>query len=326
MQQLVSDSRPSSPALATPDKQANKRRSNHFALFSTIAICLLPALVLYLVFVLLPVGQAAYYSLYRWNGLDPLVHFVGLNNYIRIITTDHVFLKAVTNNVTIVALSLLLQLPFSLVLAMMIGRKLRGRTFFRTVFFLPYVLSDVVTAVIWMFIYRPDGGFLTAFLQAVFPNSQPPAFLANPNTVLFAIFVAMIWKYFGLHLVLYLTGIQNIPDELIEAARIDGASGVQIARYVTMPLLGSTIRLSVLLSALGSLQYFDLIWIISDGGPVNASETMATYLVHSGFKQFALGYGSAIGVVMFILCFGFALLYQRIVMREDLAGSVTSSR
>src|SRR5690348_5584783 len=196
MQQLVSEPRPSSPILATPDRQAGRRHSNRLALFGTVALCLLPALVLYVVFVLLPVGQAAYYSLYRWNGLDPLEHFIGLNNYVRIITTDRVFWKAVTNNVTIVALSLLLQLPLSLVLAMMIGRKLRGRTFFRTVFFLPYVLSDVVTAVIWMFIYRPDGGFLTAFLQAVFPNSQPPAFLGNPNTVLFAIFVAMIWKYF----------------------------------------------------------------------------------------------------------------------------------
>ncbi len=130
----------------------------------------------------------------------------------------------------------------------------------------------------------------------------------------------MLWKYFGFHLVLYLAGLQNIPQELPEAARTDGANHWQVTRYVTLPMLSSTIRLSVFLSILGSLQYFDLIFVMTDGGPVYATETMATYLVHKGFQSFQLGYGSAVGVVMFIFCFGFALVYQRWVMRQDLAG------
>jgi raffinose/stachyose/melibiose transport system permease protein len=133
----------------------------------------------------------------------------------------------------------------------------------------------------------------------------------------------MTWKYLGLSLVLYAAAIQSIPDELIEAARIDGASMIQVVRRITVPLMGSTIRLTILLSALGSLQYFDLIWVMTNGGPVHATETMATYLYKNGFESFELGYGSAVGVIMFMICFVFAILYQRFVMRRDLAGSVT---
>jgi raffinose/stachyose/melibiose transport system permease protein len=143
--------------------------------------------------------------------------------------------------------------------------------------------------------------------------------------VLYAIFVTMTWKYLGLSLVLYSAAIQNIPDELVEAARIDGASLIQTVRLITLPLLGSTIRLTILLSALGSLQYFDLIWVMTNGGPVHATETMATYLMKSGFQSFELGYGSAVGVIMFLICLVFALMYQRFVMSKDLAGSVTGT-
>jgi raffinose/stachyose/melibiose transport system permease protein len=135
----------------------------------------------------------------------------------------------------------------------------------------------------------------------------------------------MIWKYFGLHLVLYVAAIQNIPDEIIEAARLDGASIMQVVRHISLPLLGSTLRLSIFLSALGSLQYFDLIWIMSSGGPIHASETMATYLYKAGFQSFQLGYGSAVGVIMMLICFVFSLLYQRFIMRRDLAGSITTT-
>jgi raffinose/stachyose/melibiose transport system permease protein len=162
-------------------------------------------------------------------------------------------------------------------------------------------------------------------LQVLIPGFQAQAWLGNPSTVLISIFVVMIWKYFGLHLVLYVAAIQNIPNEIVEAARIDGASIMQVVRHINLPLMGSTIRLSIFLSALGSLQYFDLIWIMSNGGPVHASETMATYVYKSGFQSFELGYGSAIGVIMMLICFAFSLLYQRFIMRRDLAGSLTAA-
>lgn len=291
----------------------------------TILLFLLPSAILYLVFVLFPVIQAAYYSLFSWNGLGDLTNFVLVKNY-GLAFADKVFLKAVGNNLLIVVLSLLVQLPFALMLALVIGKTLPGRAIFRVIFFMPYILSDVVTGVIWQFIYRPEGGLMNTVLQRVVPGFQPQLWLADPKLVLLSIFLVMVWKYFGLHLVLYVAAIQNIPDEVIDAARIDGSSTFQVVRYITIPLLGSIVRLSIFLSILGSLQYFDLIWIMSNGGPVHASETMATYLMKYGFQSFAMGYGSAIGVIMFATCFVFALMYQRVIMRQDLDGSVTEGK
>jgi raffinose/stachyose/melibiose transport system permease protein len=159
-------------------------------------------------------------------------------------------------------------------------------------------------------------------LQHVIPGYQPQLWLGDPKMVLISIFIVITWKYFGLHLVLYSAGLQNIPDEIIEAAYIDGASWFGVTRYITLPLLGSTIRITILLSVLGSLQYFDLVWVMSQGGPVHASETLTTYLITYGFKSFEMGYGSTVGVFMFMICFLFALMYQRLIMRQDLAGSV----
>ncbi len=286
-----------------------------------ILLFLLPGFLLYAVLVLLPVVQAAYYSLFRWSGLGPLTEFYGLKNYV-LAVTDNVFLKAFSNNLIILVLSLLIQLPFALMLALTIGKDLPGRTIFRTIFFLPFILSDVVTGVIWTFIYRPEGGLLNTTLQSLFPGYQLQLWLADPKMVLGCIFLVMLWKYFGLHLVLYVAAIQNIPDEIVDAARIDGSSPLQVVRYITIPLMSSTIRLSIFLSALGSLQYFDLVWVMTMGGPVHASETMETYLLQYGFRSFQMGYGSAIGVIMFATSFVFALMYQRLIMRRDLAGSL----
>lgn len=289
-----------------------------------IVLFLLPSIALYAVFIFLPIVQAVYYSLFRWSGLGPLTDFSGWGNYV-IAFKSATFLAAFLHNIEILALSLIFQLTLALSLALVIGKTLPGRTFFRTIYFLPYILSEVVAGVIWMYIYEPSGGLLNTALQHVIPGFQPQTWLADPNMVLISIFIAMIWKYFGLHLVLYVAAIQNIPDEVIEAARIDGASTFQVVRNISLPLMSSTIRLTIFLSALGSLQYFDLVWIMSGGGPVHASETMATYLYKYGFQSFEMGYGSAVGVVMIVICFVFSLLYQRFIMRRDLAGSLAGS-
>jgi raffinose/stachyose/melibiose transport system permease protein len=283
---------------------------------ATIAGFLLPAAVVYIGLVLLPVAQAIYYSFYRWNGLGPLTNFSGLDNYTRALG-DRVFRNALGHNLALVAMSLAFQLPLSLGLALLIREIRWGRALFRTIFFLPFVLSEVVTGVIWSFIYRPNGGLVTSLLQALFPRMEGTALLADPKTVLYALFVVITWKFFGYHMILYIAGLQNIPAEIEEAAAIDGCSRLQALRYITVPLLGSTIRLSVYLSVLGSLQFFDLIWVMTTGGPVGASDTMATYLYKFGFQRFQLGYGSAIAVLMFLICFGFSLIYQRVAMRQD---------
>lgn len=283
---------------------------------ATIVLFLLPAGLIYTGLVLLPVVQAVYYSLYRWNGLGPLQNFVGLGNYARVFS-DRVFLGALSHNLQLVALSLLIQLPLALGLALLIRGLTRGRALLRTIFFLPFVLSEVVTGVIWNFIYRPSGGLVEQLLHAIAPNLGDVAPLASPKTVLYALFVVITWKYFGYHMILYIAGLQNIPAELEEAAAIDGCGRMQTLRYITIPLLGSTIRLTVYLSVLGSLQFFDLVWVMTTGGPVSASDTMATYLYKYGFQRFQLGYGSTVAVIMFLICFTFSLVYQRVAMRRD---------
>jgi raffinose/stachyose/melibiose transport system permease protein len=278
---------------------------------------LLPATAVYSLFVLFPIVQAGYYGLYKWKGLGPLTNYVGLDNFDRVIH-DEVFRRALEHNLVILALSVTIQLPIALALALLVRRGIHGRAFFRTVFFLPYVLSEVVTGLIWSFIYHPQSG-LNSLLAAILPGYHPRGWLGDTRTVLLCIFVVITWKYLGFHFILYLAGLQNIPRELEEAALIDGATSKRAIWDVTIPLLGPTIRLSVFLSALGSLQFFDLVWAMTKGGPVNASETMATYMYSFGFQRFALGYGAAVSLVIFVLCFGFSLLYQGIVMRRDYA-------
>ncbi|MDK2981078.1 MAG: raffinose/stachyose/melibiose transport system permease protein [Chloroflexota bacterium] len=281
-----------------------------------IVLFLLPALVLFLLFVIYPIFRSAYFSTFNWKGFGPAVDNIGLENYKKILT-DEVFLKAVKNVLLIIALSLGIQLPMALILAVLVGRDLPGRSLFRTIFFLPYVLSEVNTAIMWMLLYNADParGFLNAVMVQL--GFEPVAWLADMKVVIFAIFVTLTWKYFGFHMLLYLTGLQNIPREIEEAALIDGATPLQNFFYITLPLLGSTIKTSVYMSVLGSIQQFILVWVMTKGGPVNASETMATYMYRFGFVRFQLGYGSAVAIIMFILCMIFSLLYQGLTRKPD---------
>jgi raffinose/stachyose/melibiose transport system permease protein len=283
----------------------------------TITLFLLPAAALYTLLVIFPVIQAAFFSVYKWNGLGPATNFVGIENYVRILS-DEIFHGALLHNLMLIVLSLLIQLPLALFCAILVNRGLRGRAFFRMVFFLPFVLSQVVTALIWSFIYHPRAGLLNWFLFQIFPTWDPPSWLGTPSLlVLGSIFVVLTWKFFGYHMILYVAGLQNIPSEIEEAAQIDGASTWQVIRYVIIPLLGPTIRLTVYLSVLGSLQIFDVIWVMTQGGPANFSNTMAIYMYQFGFLRSQLGYGSSIAVIMFLICFSFSLIYQQRVMRRD---------
>ncbi len=225
-----------------------------------IALFLLPALILFLLFVIYPIFRSIYFSLFDWNGLGPAVDFVGLQNF-KDILNDQVFLKALRNVLLIIVFSVGVQLPLALALAVMVGRDLPGRGMFRTIFFMPYVLSEINVAIMWMLLYNPDPdrGLLNAIVVAL--GSGPIGWLSDTSLVLVSIFMALTWKYFGFHMLLYLAGLQNIPQELEEAARIDGANSFQNFFYITLPLLGSTIRTSVYLSVLGSIQQFILVWI-----------------------------------------------------------------
>ena len=288
----------------------------------TIVLFLLPAVFVFALFVLLPVVQAAHYSLYKWNGLQPLDDFVALKNY-QTAFDSSIFKTALSNNILIIVLSLAIQIPFSLFLATLLNRRFRGRGIFRLIFFLPYVISEAITGVVFSLMLQPgslvDSGMKSAGLGGLIQD-----WLGDPNFVMITLFVIISWKYFGFHMILLLAGLKGIPRELEEAAMIDGAGRLQVFRYITLPLIGPTLRVSIFLSMIGSLQLFDMVWVMTAGGPLNASNTMAIAMFKSGFKNQQLGYGSAFAVVLFLFGLALALAYQRFVLRRDIEGAVTA--
>jgi raffinose/stachyose/melibiose transport system permease protein len=289
--------------------------------WAAIGLFLLPAFALYVVFVLFPILQAARFSLYDWNGLGPISEYIGLANFERALG-DPVFRGAVLHNAVIVILSLAVQIPFALGLALMLNRRFRGRGLLRLVFFAPYVIAEVITAIIATLVMQPNG-LAQHILAGVGLGGLYYPWLADRETVLVALFFIVTWKYFGFHMILLLAGLQGIPADLEEAAAIDGASRAQSIRHITLPLLGPTLRVSVFLSIIGSIQLFDLVWVTTRGGPVNASSTMAVFMFDRGFQRFQFGYGSAIALILFLICFVLALAYQHWVLRRDTEGATT---
>ncbi len=288
----------------------------------TVTLFLVPALALYALFVLFPIVQAAHYSLYDWNGLEPLTDFIGLDNYVKAFH-DKAFTTAIANNLLIIVLSLAIQIPFSLALAVMLNRRFRGRAAFRLIFFLPYVLSEAVTGIVFSLMLRPDAlidtGLNTFGLGILIQD-----WLGDTTFVMVTLFFIISWKYFGFHMILLLAGLQGIPHEIEEAARIDGADGWRVFRYVTLPLLGPTLRVSIFLSMIGALQLFDMVWVTTGGGPLNATNTMAIAMFKAGFVKSQMGFGSALAVVLFLFGLVVALMYQRFVLRRDVDGALTS--
>jgi raffinose/stachyose/melibiose transport system permease protein len=283
-----------------------------------IVAFLLPAVALFVAFVIYPIAQSTRYSLYDWNGYGSPTDFVGIDNFRRVFSDD-LFRDAIRHNGILIVLSLLLQIPFALGLAVLLNAKLPGRGVLRTLFFAPYILSEVVTGVVWRQILRPKG-LLDQILTAIGAEGYIRNWLAEPDIVLYSLFFVISWKYFGFHMILLLAGLQQIPKELGEAAMIDGATPWQRFRHVTLPLLGPTVRVSVFLSIIGALQLFDMVWVTTRGGPINSSSTMATFL-YEQFKRNRFGYASAVSIVIFLLSLVVALAYQRGAMRRDLRGT-----
>jgi raffinose/stachyose/melibiose transport system permease protein len=191
------------------------------------------------------------------------------------------------------------------------------------IFFLPYVISEVITAIMFYLLLQPDGA-VNSVLRWAGLGSLAQDWFGDLSLVMLTMFVVITWKYFGFHMILLLAGLQSIPHELSEAALIDGAGRWQAFRFVTLPLLGPTLRVSIFLSIIGALQLFDIVWATTRGGPLHASDTMATYMYDFGFQRQQMGYGSAVAVILFSLCLVFALLYQRFVLRRDTDGAITT--
>lgn len=296
-----------------------QRRRNTVSKYSTVTLFLLPGFLLLLAFLISPVFQSGYYSLFKWNGLGALDDFIGLANYQRALTHE-VFQGAVLHSLYIMALSLVIQLPLAMTLAIILVRgQLRFTRLFRALFFIPFVFSEVIAAIIWLYVYHPNGGLVNAFLTSVIPGFESQAWLADRNTALTAIFFVLTWKFFGFHMLLYMAGLQNVSQDVESAARIDGAGEWKVLRHVTFPMMGNTIRLTVFLSILGSFQQFIIVWVLTEGGPTYATELIVTYLYKFGIQRMQLGYGSAIAVLLFTMTLIFSLGYQRLIMRQDYA-------
>ena len=279
-----------------------------------LVLFLPPALVLFTVFVILPMGEAAWYSLYNWNGYGLPTQFVGWRNF-EVLFRRPAFLQALINCGLIILVSLAIQLPLALWLASLVSNRIRGAVTFRLIFFMPYVLADVAAGLIWRFVYDGDYGLFGA-IGRLFGN--PELFLlADSSTAIYALLGVIVWKYFGFHMMLFIAGMQAIDRDLLEAAEIDGASRWQKFRYVTMPLLGSTLRLSVFFVIVGSLQLFDIVMPLTGGGPSDTTQTLVSFLYTFGVMRMQVGFGSAVGVVLFVLSVVLAFSYKRIFMRND---------
>ena len=277
-------------------------------------VFLTPALLLFTVFVALPMGEAAWYSFYNWNGYGAPESFIGLKNY-ALLFENRAFRTALGNNLLVILISLAIQLPLALLAAMLLADRIRGAVAFRMIFFLPYVLAEIAAGLIWRFVYDGDYGLLTKVAHTF--GFAAPYVLADRDLAMYAILVVIVWKYFGFHMMLYIAGLQQIDSNLYEAAHIDGATGRQMFWGVTLPLLAPTIRLSVFFAVLGSIQLFDLIMPLTKGGPSDSTQTMVTYLYTYGVTRMRIGFGSAVGVVLFVICAAFALGYGRVRTRHD---------
>lgn len=307
---------------ASPAPRARKRRGK-VRLRLEIAVLSLPAIIVFAGLVIFPVALAAYYGFYKWQGYGPPTDWVGLNNY-KVILTDPDFQHVLEHNGIIAVASIVIQGPLAIGLALLLNQKIRGRSLIRVLIFVPYVISEVIVGTGWSLMLHPTGA-VNAVLHGLGLGFMATDWLADPKIALWTLMGIITWKYIGFAVILMLAGLQGIPDELSEAAQIDGASYWQVQRHIMLPLLAPTIRIWAFLSIIGSLQLFDLVYIIWGqyiSGTAGTS-TMATYMALNGRLAGNYGYGSAVAVVMFLISLVVALLYQRFILRRDMAGAVT---
>jgi raffinose/stachyose/melibiose transport system permease protein len=310
----------------TPPPSASPRRRRRgigWAGRFEIALLAGPAMLIFVGFVIFPVIMAAYYGFFNWHGYGPATDFIGLKNYVTILT-DPEFQQALGHNGFIVVTSLLIQGPAALLLALLLNRKMRGQSLIRVLIFVPWVIAEVVVGTGFSLMLATNGA-LNGLLDDLGLSGLTRDWLSDPSIAIWTLVAILTWKYVGFAVILFLAGLQGIPDELNEAAAIDGASYWQIQWRITVPLLGPTLRIWAFLSIIGALQLFDVVYIIWGQyiSSVAGTSTMATYMVSNGRNAGNFGYGNAVAVVIFIISMVVALIYQRFVLRRDTAGALT---
>ena len=282
-----------------------------------IVIFLLPALILFCGVLIAPILMSTYYSFFNWKGVGPATDFVGLANYKELFTSNAIgFMKALRNSLLLAALSVFLQLPLALALALALGKGIKGERAFLSIYFMPVLISTVVIGQLWLKIYNPDYGILNVALRSLGLDNLTRIWLGKRETALGAVFVPTLWQYVGYHMLLLYAGVKSVPSELREAAMLDGATDGQVNRYIVLPYIKPIIRISVIFAVTGSLKSFDLIYVLTNGGPFHSTEVPSTLMISMLFLRNRYGMGSTIAVLLILLCFGFALLIN-VIFREE---------
>lgn len=284
----------------------NRVLSNKKAVF----IFLLPALVLFLTIIIVPIFMSVTYSLKEWDGIGKKV-FTGFDNYKELfLTNSDGFWRAVKNSLIFAAGSVFVQLPISLILALILARGVKGERFYVSVYFIPVLISTVVIGQLWMKIYNPQYGLLNTVLRSMGLEQLTGNWLGDTKKVIFAVIVPVLWQYIGYHMLLMYASVRSISEEIFEAARIDGANGIQTALHITIPLMKPILKVCVTFAVVGSLKNFDLVYVMTGGGPAGASQLPSTLMVETIFSRNMYGYGSSMAIFIILECFLFAWLIR----------------
>jgi multiple sugar transport system permease protein len=274
-----------------------------------------PTLILFAIFTVYALIYSFYLSFHEWNILDPNKIFIGLENYTRLIG-DRRFHQAVFNTAYYTLFSVPLTMLAGLTIALLLNNKIKLRGLYRTMFYIPNITPLVVSAIIWKWVYQGDYGLLNYYLIQFGIIQKPLLWLADPNLAMFSVIIMSVWGGAGYHMVIFLAGLQAIPEEFYDAAKVDGASGMQRLFYITIPLLKPTTMFLAITSAIGSFQIFTQIYIMTSGGPLNRTSTVGYYLYEKAFQHFDMGYASAMAYALFAMIFIFTLFQLRL-MRQD---------
>jgi raffinose/stachyose/melibiose transport system permease protein len=278
---------------------------------------LIPSLILYVIFIIYPFFDMIWLSLHRSRGLVPQPEFVGLDNYVRLVN-DGRFWAALQNNLIWSALTLAIPLLFGFLLAVVLARgNVVGMNLFRVLYFIPVTFSQVVIAIVFIWIFQPRWGAVNTVLEAVGLDELTRAWLGDPEAALYALIIAGVWGQIGLFMVIFLAGLQKIPVDLYDAAKVDGANPTQELRHVTLPGLRQEITFMVVLSMIISFKVFDIVQVLTRGGPFRQTEVIGFYIYELAFNQFNWGYASTVAVMLTLFIFIISSIVVVIRIRGD---------
>jgi raffinose/stachyose/melibiose transport system permease protein len=279
------------------------------------SLFLLPALIIYFLIIVIPSLYSLYLSMFKWNGVGEKV-FVGLKNYLDLFANDDVFITAIKNNIIWTLLTIIVTVFFALMLAVLLNREFKGRVVYRGILYFPYVLSGVVVAIMWRWIYHPQLGFINGFLKAVGLQNLTHPWLSDVNIALYAVYIAALWQGVGAPMILFLAGLQTVPQDCLEAALIDGAGKFTTFIRITIPLLKETFVIVLATQIVAALKVFDIVIAMTGGGPAQSTQTLATWMYQQTFRFSNLGTGSAIAWVMVIVLMIVIIPYTSFMARD----------